>query len=744
MTLMPFQNPSDQLWLLLCSLLVMLQQGGFLCLEAGITRKKNSINVAAKNLTDAGLTLLGFWLVGYAVAFNETGLGINGARVMFTPDQPIAYGHFIFHALFCCTAITIVSGAVAERCRYQGYIALSILGAVFAYPILCNLAWSKQGVLREIGFYDFAGGTVVHSYAGWVALAAIMVIGPRQGRFASDGKPIPIPNSDLVLATLGTVIVWVGWLGFNGGSLASFNAQVFVVVVNTLLAGAAGFAVMLFVQMYRFNRVDIPRCLTALLAGLVAVTAGADMLSPLGAIIIASIGVVVMCCIDALLLRHQIDDPLNVVPVHLGGGAVGTLVLPFVPGSDVSLYAQCVGVVAAALIGFIPTYLLMHVLKPYVTFRCSPQAQAQGLNAVEHGARDEYTQVLTEMQTLAQTDELTPLTVEPFTEVGVIAGQFNALIETVESQRREIELAKRRAQSTLESVEQFSNMLSAHTMLSTTDVRGKITHVNDAFAEMSGYSKEELLCSSHRLLKSQEHDDAFWQRLWETVSGGETWSGALCNRKKLGELYWVQATISPSYKEKKLIGYISTQTVLDTRGEEEACEVSDETVAADENSAQSRVENRTENSDDQRSVEHHEAGAACADGPIREGQSLRGFRCLVVEDTPFNQEIASMLLQELGLPFDIAENGLLGVEAVEKGAYDIVLMDLLMPVMDGLEATRKIRERYSQADLPIIAMTANALVEHKKLCDDAGMNDFISKPVDFTEFKSMLLKWLNK
>ena len=236
------------LWIAVCTALVFLMQGGFTCLETGLTRSKNNINVAMKNLMDFVITMLVFWALGFAMMFGESASGLVGTNSFLfdTSDSPRATAYFLFQAMFCATAATIISGASAERMRFAGYAAVTVVVTLIIYPLFGHWAWSTgqaggpPGWLAALGFVDFAGSTVVHSVGGWVALAAIIVLGPRKGRFDADGRPRAIPGSNQAVAVFGVMVLLFGWFGFNGGSTLGDMELVPRVVSNTVLAAASG------------------------------------------------------------------------------------------------------------------------------------------------------------------------------------------------------------------------------------------------------------------------------------------------------------------------------------------------------------------------------------------------------------------------------------------------------------------------------------------------------------------------
>ena len=253
----------DILWVVLCAGLVFNMQIGFLCLEAGLTRSKNAINVATKNLADLCIALLLYWSFGFALMFGTSQDGVMGTSLFMlelAADDSWPLAFFLFQAMFCTTAATIVSGAAAERMRFNAYLIVAALSAGLIYPLFGHWAWGGalregQGWLAQQGFVDFAGSTVVHGVGGWIALATVMVIGPRAGRFDSKWLRQNMPGSNLPLAMLGGLLLLFGWFGFNGGSTLSFDGRVPGIVVNTVVAGMAGMALAMLLSQWRHGYV---------------------------------------------------------------------------------------------------------------------------------------------------------------------------------------------------------------------------------------------------------------------------------------------------------------------------------------------------------------------------------------------------------------------------------------------------------------------------------------------------------
>ena len=720
----------------------MFQQAGFLCLETGLTRKKNSINIAAKNLGDGCIAFLVFWCVGYSIAFNDNGLAIDSDLLFFEAEvgNYAEFGFFFYQAMFCCAAVTIIAGAVSERVSYQGYLLLSFFTAIVIYPVMCNLVWSENGWLRALGFFDYAGSTVVHSLAGWIALAAVIVIGPRLGRFDSNGKPENIPQSNLVLSSLGVLILWFGWIGFNGGALGGFSPEVLPVIVNTLIGGCGGFTLVLLIKLVTQAPVKMPDCINGLLAGLVSVTAGANIMFGYEALLVSMVGAAIMLSCNQLLLRCRIDDAIGVIPVHLGAGVWGTLVLPFLARSELSLIPQLMGIACCGFWCFSTAFILIKVLRVFVVFRVDAQAEFVGLNISEHGATDELVELLQELnETTKNPDFNARLTIEPFTEVGRIADKFNKLLQRLDTNNKSLLDEKAKTQGSLINMQQLNAAISAHTLVSTTDLRGRITFVNEKFCQLSQYNESELKRSSHRLIKSDEHDESFWREMWGVLDAGETWGGAICNRAKDGSHYWVEVTITPTYNDARLTGYMSIQT--DITAHKKSSAIPDK-IDFDLKIEKSNAIENLGHCVSTLATESHTKAPPPQEKPKRINLIGDQKRCLLVEDILHNQELASLLLEELGFTYDVANNGQEALEAVDKANYDIVLMDMQMPIMSGIEATQCIRQTYDKEALPIIAMTANVLPEHRKDCKQAGMNDFIAKPIVFDSMVEILNRWL--
>ncbi len=440
----------DIFWVLICAGLVFLMQAGFTCLESGLTRSKNSINVAIKNITDFGISTILFWAFGFALMFGTSHGAWIGLTGFFLPlDEgtwPTAF--FLFELMFCATAVTIVSGATAERMRFRSYIIVSIILSGLIYPTFGHWVWNgsqngiSSGWLGMLGFVDFAGSTVVHSVGGWVALAALLVIGPREGRFPKVGVHKKIHGSNLPLSVLGVLLLWIGWFGFNGGSTLAMNDQVAGIVTNTFLAGASGSMATLAIGWMLRRRADVELLIFGAIAGLVAITAPAHAVNAIWALVIGGIGGIVMLGVEYLLEYFHIDDAVGAIPVHLGAGIWGTLAVAIFGETELlntgldrwtQLLTQVIGIGVCFLWVFGTSYISFRVINRFLPLRVTPEDEYIGLNVSEHGATTELLDMFRIMDDQARTGDMNlRVPVEPFTEVGQIAARYNWVMDALQ------------------------------------------------------------------------------------------------------------------------------------------------------------------------------------------------------------------------------------------------------------------------------------------------------------------------
>ncbi|ABM04366.1 ammonium transporter [Psychromonas ingrahamii 37] len=518
----------DYSWLLIASILVFFMQAGFLCLESGQIRSKNSINVAAKNISDFIIAVLIYWVFGFALMFGDSLGGVLGTDLFFVGEQQSAYqiSFFLFQMMFCGTAATLVSGAVAERMSFMGYLSIAAILSAFIYPVAGHWAWASnyqaanQGWLEQLGFIDFAGSTVVHSVGGWVALAAIIVIGPRIGRFDSQ-HALP-SGSNLPMSLLGTLLIWLGWFGFNGGSTLVMNNQVPLILLNTCLAAVGGGFVASLCHYWHKRYVDVGTILNGIIAGLVAITAGCHAVTPKAAMLIGMIAGIILYFGRLWIAKLKIDDALGVVPVHLFAGIWGTLAVALfadlsVLGTDLTrseqLFVQLIGVLVISAYSFGLSFLLLLLVNRFFPLRVSAENELLGMNISEHRASTELIDLLGAMNKQESEGKFSqPVTVEPFTEVGQIASQYNKVIKRVDSEisNRDSAINKYKSSEKRKSAILDSSMDSIVSI----DLEGAIIEFNPAAERTFGYSKSMVINKNFIDLFILESDQAaVWKNL---------------------------------------------------------------------------------------------------------------------------------------------------------------------------------------------------------------------------------------
>lgn len=416
------ESPVDYVWVLVCGFLVMFMQAGFAMVEAGFCRAKNAVNLMAKNAIDFIIGSLGFFIIGYTMLKGTDVMGIFGSGPLFLLGEQYdvsKYLDFFWQLVFCATAATIVSGAVAERLKFSAYLIYSALMSLFIYPVYGHWVWGGGWLSKlpfGMGHLDFAGSGVVHTIGGMFGLAGAIVLGPRFGKFDKNGKPNAIPGHSVTLATLGVFILWFGWFGFNPGS--TFNGhhlRISIIAVNTLLAASAGGLAALVVVYIKTKIFDVGMMLNGILAGLVAVTAPCAWIEAWAAVVIGLIaGILVVTSVYTLENLH-IDDPVGAVSVHGTCGVWGLISVgifadgtygnystdpPFVTGllyggGVGQLISQIIGAAVATIWAFGWGFIVFKALDAMIGIRVSPQEELKGLDVYEHGGSaypDFYTQ----------------------------------------------------------------------------------------------------------------------------------------------------------------------------------------------------------------------------------------------------------------------------------------------------------------------------------------------------------------
>ena len=384
-------------WMLVATFLVFIMHLGFACLECGLTQSKNTVNILFKNTGVVAIGLLTYTLMGFNLMypgdfsigqfFGFAGFGIDpgadGNTIAYANGAYTYWTDFIFQAMFAATAATIVSGAVAERIKLGSFLVFTTIYVSLIYPIAGSWKWGG-GWLEGMGFYDFAGSTLVHSVGGWGALAGIIVLGPRIGKYV-NGQVRAIAGHNMPLATIGVFLLWLGWFGFNGGSVLSADPElVSLVFVTTCLASAAGIIGAMLTSWTVQHKPDLTMVLNGSLAGLVGITAGADVVSVNASILIGLIAGVIVVASVLFIDRMHIDDPVGAVSVHLVCGIWGTLAVGIF-SAEHSFVTQAIGVLAYGIISFPSALLIFFVLKQVMGLRVSAEEERIGLDVGEHG-----------------------------------------------------------------------------------------------------------------------------------------------------------------------------------------------------------------------------------------------------------------------------------------------------------------------------------------------------------------------
>ena len=389
---------TSMLWTVIAAALVFLMHLGFATLECGLTQSKNTVNILFKNTFIISMGILTYALVGFNTHYPcgswiiEGILSLNGPLSAGNVDDTWAYGgvglamtgygDFIFQAMFAATGATIVSGAVAERVKLLPFLIFVTLLVGLAYPMIGAWHWG-EGWLYAMEFYDFAGSSVVHAFGGFAALACVMILGPRAGKYV-DGKIKPIPGHSMPLAAIGVFLLFLGWFGFNGGSVLSANpGPLGLVFTTTALAGVSGCLAAMVVSWFFLKKPDVSMALNGILAGLVGITAGADAMGPWAAAIVGAIAGVIVVLSIIFFDSIKIDDPVGAISVHGVCGIWGTLAVAIF--GDADFLVQLIGTLSVSATAFIFSYIVFSVIKALMGVRVTPEEEAEGLDLAEHG-----------------------------------------------------------------------------------------------------------------------------------------------------------------------------------------------------------------------------------------------------------------------------------------------------------------------------------------------------------------------
>ncbi len=392
----------DTMWVMIAAFLVFIMHAGFTCVEAGFTQAKNTVNIIMKNVMTISIGVLVYYISGFAIMFGPDLFGgIIGAKgFALTSREIFDFGipldaFWFFQAVFAATCATIVSGAMAERTKFNAYLIFTVVAVGITYPIIGHWIWNSEGWLYKLGFIDFAGSTVVHATGGFSALVGAKMVGSRIGKYSKSGKVNAIPGHSIPLGAIGVLLLWFGWFGFNPGSTISGTTPAIAsIAVTTILAGAAATVSSMMFSWIRFGKPDVSLTLNGCLAGLVAITAGCAAVSPNGALIIGfAAGILMIFAVEFFDKTAKIDDPVGAISVHGICGGFGTIMVGlfatdgglFYGGGLNLLGVQIMGFAAAAGFALVAAFIVFSILKATVGLRVSDKEQAEGLDIGEHG-----------------------------------------------------------------------------------------------------------------------------------------------------------------------------------------------------------------------------------------------------------------------------------------------------------------------------------------------------------------------
>lgn len=436
----------DLLWIVVCAFLVFMMQFGFSLIETGLVRSKNTINVAMKNLIDTVFSIIFFWLIGFGIMFGTDSFGLYGTDKFLIDGKDLNINaFFFFQAMFAATAITIVSGAVAERIKFNGYIVVAILVSTFIYPIFGHWVWNENGWLNQMGFIDFAGSTVVHSIGAWIGLAGAIVLGPRLGKFRK-GKTTYFAPSNHNFIVFGVFILFFAWFGFNAGSLLEFNSQITSILLNTLIAAVFGGLGAWCTTFFNKKKVGVEIFSFGIIAGLVGITAGCNDLNTTQSAFIGFISAVIVHYTDNFLTHKlKIDDPLSVVSVHGLVGAWGTIAVGIFANLPENMtrfdliYVQALGVLVGFLFAFSLGIIIFLFLHKINLLRVRKKHEVLGLNTSEHNAKLPWVETIESILNIMKTGNIDKkIYEERDTEVGIVAKFFNYLLNMLRQTNAEL------------------------------------------------------------------------------------------------------------------------------------------------------------------------------------------------------------------------------------------------------------------------------------------------------------------
>ncbi|WP_281645707.1 ammonium transporter [Parendozoicomonas sp. Alg238-R29] len=859
----------DYLILFISLGLLMLMQAGFLCLESGLVRSKNNINVAAKNLMDMVLAILLFWLVGYNMMFGESENSFVGqfSSFDFDPEDTFHPLFFMFQAMFAATAGSIVSGAIAERCKLFAYVLIIVMTCGLVYPIAGHWSWGgsytgiSSGWLENMGFIDFAGSTIVHITGGSIALAAVLIIGARKGRY-TPGHENAFQGQNLMMSVVGILLLWCGWMGFNGGSSLFAKEQLPTILFNTAIGGAAGsFGAMVYSLISRRN-IDILLLSNGVLAGLVSITAGCNIYAPADAVIVGLTGGIIASLGRAILDWFRIDDAVSAVPVHLLAGIWGTLAVALFGETMMFprnfsrmelLEVQFYGAMATMTWAFGVGFICLWTINRFWSLRVSPEDEQRGLNIAEHGARTELYDLLVDMKQQEVSKDFTKtVRVEPFTDIGQVATQYNQVAEqfnssqsalkdtinNLEDTQKRLDSARQKAETANRHKSEFlanmsheirtpingiigmSELLLQEEQSKTRHhyldiIHSSATSLVDIINDILDYSKIEAgqltleetsfslnnlmhQCENIFALRAEQKGLDFRLEVDDGITGQQKGDptrlrqiivNLLGNAFKFTEKGSIVLSVKTAGHTEKDNSSLLTFSVKDsgiglTETQQQhifqAFRQADNsttrkyggtglglsisrrltTLMGGQLSVKSvhgegaeflfTIPMETVDNSDKNTTDTKEAYKAAHQTQLTPSKkvhatcsSLESLKVLVAEDNKVNQLVIRKYLQKLGITAKLVENGKLALEWWKDNDIDLILMDCEMPEMDGLTATKAIREEQqsrTDSSTMIIGLSAHAMKEHIDSAFAVGMDDYLTKPLTLEQLQDCLTK----
>ena len=757
---------------------------------------------------------------------------------------------FLFQAVFCSTAVTIFSGAVAERTAFKGFVFLAFFVSILVYPLVGHWIWNENGWLRGIGVYDFAGTIVVHGVGGWVALAAVMVIGPRLGRFSETGDVVEVPPFSLALSTLGVLILCLGWIGFNGGSVTEVE-DVGYVVLNTLISGTFGAMGVLLVALWKSKVVNVSILSNGLLAGLVSITGCADIVVGWQAALIGFIGAGVMYLSSQILLKLRIDDAIDAIPVHLGAGIWGTLAVAIfgkmealnVDSRIEMLGIQSLAIVVSGIWAFGLTYLFAKAISKFVTLRVSEKDELLGLNISEHGQVDPLRDLIETMQYQAKTGDVgMRVSSEPYTESQEVAHYYNKTLDTIQNMTVNLEQAVQDRTEDLEKETRKALYATQAKSMFLANMSHELRTPLNSIIGMTGLVMDTKMEDEQKEMVGAVHQasETFLEIVNDVLDFSKIESGALelehIGFDFLEVLNRVLYTLTPLASEKgnvlnsdieniealyligdpirfggiltNLIGnaikYTSDGIItvdikvneIDDSQVMLYCAVTDTGIGIPKD-RQSAIFEKFSQAESSTTRKYGGTGLGLSitkrlvrmmDGTIGltsvEGEgstfwfkipfkttdvlnddvedndddlsnneqdfdsliSYQNIRILIAEDHELNTLYLKKLMTKWLLNnVTFVTTGAAAFAAAKTEGFDLILMDCHMPDMNGYDATKAIRAHDNEdiKHIPIIALTADVIKGTEKRCLDAGMNAYVTKPINQKKLKKLFKKWID-